>query len=158
MFRDLSRNNKQLSKEECIKILKSEKRGVLSVIGDEGYPYGTPMNHYYNEKDGKIYFHCGKSGHRIDSVKKDSKASFCVIDKGLKTNNDWVITFRSVVVFGKIEISDNTDLIRKIATELSLKFTDDREYIENEIESFLNETYLLVLTPEHICGKTVTEA
>ena len=51
MFRELSRKRKGLTKEECISILKEEKRGVLSVLGDNGYPYGMPMNHYYNEDD-----------------------------------------------------------------------------------------------------------
>ena len=31
-------------------------RGVLSVLDDNGYPYGIPMNHWYNEEDGKLYF------------------------------------------------------------------------------------------------------
>lgn len=49
MFRELRRKNKALSAEECIEILKTERRGVLSVTGDDGYPYGMPMNHYYND-------------------------------------------------------------------------------------------------------------
>ncbi len=61
MFRELTRSKQRLSCEECIQILKNEKRGVLSVIGDDGYPYGLPMNHFYNAKDGKLYFHSGKS-------------------------------------------------------------------------------------------------
>ena len=60
MFRELVRKKKQISMEECIRILKSEPRGVLSVLGDDDYPYGMPMNHFYNKEDGKIYFHCGK--------------------------------------------------------------------------------------------------
>ena len=59
MCRDISRKNKQLPKEECIELLTIEKRGVLSVNGDDGYPYAMPMNHYYNSEDGCIYFHCG---------------------------------------------------------------------------------------------------
>ncbi len=128
------------------------------MIGDNEYPYGTPMNHFYNENDGKIYFHCGKSGHRLDSIIKHNKVSFCVVDSGENKNNSWVISFKSVVVFGKIEISDNPDLIKEIATKLSLKFTDNNQYIENEINSFLSDTLLLILTPENICGKTVTES
>ena len=60
MFRELLRKNKQISTEECIEVLKSETRGVLSVLGDDDYPYGTPINHFYNEENGNIYFHCGK--------------------------------------------------------------------------------------------------
>ena len=58
MFRELIRKHNQLSMEECIRILTQETRGVLSVHGENGYPYGTPMNHFYNEADGAIYFHC----------------------------------------------------------------------------------------------------
>ena len=79
MFREMIRKNKALPEEECIRILTEEKRGVLSVNGDGGYPYGTPMNHFYNAEDGKLYFHCGKQqGHRLDALAQDGRASFCV--------------------------------------------------------------------------------
>ena len=57
MFRKMRRFKQELSKEECIEILKKEPRGVLSMQGEDGYPYGMPMTHWYNEEDGKIYFH-----------------------------------------------------------------------------------------------------
>ena len=80
MFREMARKKQLISEEECIELLKKEPRGVLSVLGDDDYPYGMPLNHYYCEEDGKIYFHGGKSGHKIDSIKKHNKASFCVYD------------------------------------------------------------------------------
>ena len=55
MFRAMARKKQELPEEECIEILKREPRGVLSVLGDNDYPYGMPMNHYYCEKEGKIY-------------------------------------------------------------------------------------------------------
>ena len=82
MFREMKRKNKAITKEECIELLKNEKRGVLSVIGDGGYPYGVPMNHFYNEEDGCLYFHTGKGGHRNESLLKNNKASFTVYDSG----------------------------------------------------------------------------
>ena len=57
MFREMLRKKQQLSDEECIKILKEQLRGVLSVLGDDDYPYGMPINHYYCEKDGKMTRH-----------------------------------------------------------------------------------------------------
>lgn len=45
MFRDITRKKQKITENECIDILISEKRGVLSVIGDGGYPYGMPMNY-----------------------------------------------------------------------------------------------------------------
>ncbi|MBR2054590.1 MAG: pyridoxamine 5'-phosphate oxidase family protein, partial [Clostridia bacterium] len=75
MFREMMRKKQALSLEECKEILKTETRGVLSVMGENGYPYGMPMNHFYNETDGCLYFHCGKKGHRLDALKENNKVS-----------------------------------------------------------------------------------
>lgn len=158
MFRELIRKNKQLSNDNCINILINEKRGVLSVNGDEGYPYGMPMNHFYNEADGCIYFHCGKIGHRLDSIKANNKVSFCVYDKGYRNDGEWALHIKSVIVFGKAEIIDDIALIIDISKKLGRKFTNDTEYIETEIRNFAKDTLLIRLNPEHICGKYVTES
>lgn len=54
MFREMRRFKQVLSQEECIEVLKNEPRGVLSLIGEDGYPYGIPMDHWYCEEDGKL--------------------------------------------------------------------------------------------------------
>ena len=158
MFRELARKNKQIPMEDCIHILKTETRGVLSVVGDDGYPYGTPMNHWYNEEDGCVYFHCGRQGHRLDALRNCAKASFCVLDKGVRKEGQWAWRVKSVIIFGKVEILDDMDTIADIAAKLSRKFTQDEEYIRREIQNFAHETLLLKLVPEHICGKRVVEA
>lgn len=158
MFRELARKKKELSREACIDVLKSETRGVLSVIGDEGYPYGMPLNHYYNEEDGKLYFHTGEAGHRIDSLRKNNKVSFCTYDKSYLEDGQWAFQVKSVIVFGTVEILEDMEKIVAITTKLSHKFTKDDAYIQKEIELYGHETILLALTLEHICGKLVTEA
>lgn len=144
--------------QECVEILVNEKRGVLSVNGDSGYPYGMPMNHFYNSDDGSIYFHCGKAGHRLDSLRNDCKASFCVIDSGTASEGSWALNFKSVIVFGDITVIDDTETVIEISEKLSRKFTDDEEYIKSEIEQYARATLLLKLEPKHICGKAVTES
>lgn len=158
MFRELTRKNKKLTMEECIHILKTEKRGVLSVSGDNDYPYGMPMNHWYDEEDGKIYFHCGNVGHRLDALRKNGKVSFCTYDEGYRNPGEWALHVKSVIVFGKIKIVNDSKRIIDITTKLSHKFTKDDAYIKSEIEQYARVTVLLELTPEHICGKLVTEA
>ena len=158
MFRELIRKKKKIPPQDCIQILKDEKRGVLSVIGEDGYPYGMPMNHFYNEADGKIYFHCGKFGHRLEALKACNKASFCVYDHGYRREGEWALNVKSVIVFGRVEIIDDLDTIVDITTKLSYKFTQDEAYIQGEIAHDAHRTFLLALTPEHICGKLVNEA
>jgi len=158
MFRELTRKNKQLPTEDCIAILRSETRGVLSVIGDDGYPYGMPMNHFYNDDDGAVYFHSGSVGHRLDSLRKCDKASFCVYDRGVRKAGEWAYDVKSVIIFGHIEIIDDPAVIVDISTRLSHKFTRDEEYIKKEIAGHAHRTLILKLTVEHMCGKTVNES
>ena len=158
MFRELVRKNKQLSNEACIKLLNEETRGVLSVLGDDDYPYGMPMNFWYNEEDGNIYFHCGNIGHRLEALRKHNKVSFCVFDQGVKEENEWAYKVNSVIIFGKIEIIDDMDQITDIVTKLSYRFIQDDEYIKEEIRLHGHRTLLMKLTPEQMCGKLVTES
>ncbi len=158
MFREMLRIKQQLSREECIDILKQEPRGVLSVLGDNDYPYGMPMNHFYCEADGKIYFHGGKCGHKIDALKRHNKVSFCVYDQGFRREGEWFLHVRSVIVFGKIEFIEDQTKTVEISRLLSYKFTTDEKYIADEIQRAGSRTLLLALTPEHMTGKLVKES
>lgn len=158
MFRDIVRKKQALTLDECNEILKNEPRGVLSVIGDGGYPYGVPINHYYNEEDGHVYFHSGKSGHKIDALRACDKVSFCVYDSGYRNEGDWALNIKSVIVFGKIRVVEDYDKAMDICRRLSYKFTADSKYIEKEIEAFGRNTLTLELVPEHITGKRIKES
>ena len=158
MFREMLRKKQALSEEECIDILKTELRGVLSVLGDDGYPYGMPINHFYREEDGKLYFHGGKRGHKIDAIRSCDKASFCVYDEGFRREGEWALNIKSVIVFGRIEFVDDQETVYRISEKLSRKFTDDDAYIKREIEKSGSATLMFALVPEHISGKLVNEA
>ncbi len=158
MFRKMRRFKQQIPNEECIEILKTEPRGVLSVLGDDGYPYGMPMDHWYSEADGKLYFHGAKEGHKIDAIKAYDKVSYCVMDKGFRKENDWALNFRSVVVFGRMKIVTDEEKRIEIGTNICRKFTDDEAYLQRELENALPRALFLELTPEHMTGKLVNES
>ena len=42
------------------------------------------------KKNGHIYFHGAKEGHKMDCLKQRDKASFCVMDKGFKKDGEIV--------------------------------------------------------------------
>ena len=158
MFRELVRKKQQLSHEECIEILKNEMRGVLSVQGDDGYPYGLPIDHWYNEVDGKLYFHSGKTGHKIDALKRCDKVSFCAYDQGTRREDEWALNIKSVVAFGRVKFIEEKETVVDICRKLSYKYTQDSAYIEEEIRKYAAGTILLEMTIEHLTGKTVNEA
>lgn len=158
MFREMNRKKQQLSAEEAVQILKTEPRGVLSLIGDEGYPYGLPIDHWYNDADGCLYFHCGKRGHKIDAIRGCDKASFCVMDQGFRREGEWALNIKSVIVFGRIQILTDQQQAIDITRQLSLKYTSDIAFIDREILESGRNVLVFRLVPEHITGKLVNES
>ena len=158
MFREMRRFKQQISNEECIRILKEQPRGVLSLIGDNGYPYGIPLDHWYCEDDGRIYFHGAKEGHKIDAIKACDKASYCVMDQGFRKDGEWALNISSVIVFGRIKLVEDSEKAKMICTEICRKFTDDEEYLAHELEHAFPRVQCLELIPEHITGKLVNES
>lgn len=157
MFRGMRRYKQELTKEECINILINEPRGILSVLGDDGYPYGMVMNHWYNTKDGKLYFHCAKEGHKIDAIKACDKVSYCVHDEGFRKEGEWALNIKSIIVFGRIRIIKDEAKMREICTNLYRKFSDDEKALEEELVH-LNRVMCLEITVEHMTGKLVKES
>ncbi len=158
MFREMVRKKQQLTKEEAIELLKKEPRGVLSLLGDDGYPYGVPIDHWYNSEDGWIYFHSGKEGHKVDAIRSCDKASFCIYDEGFRMQGDWALNIKSVIVFGRIHIIEDHRKALELTRKLSLKYTLDEAYIQKEIDSYGNEVLVFALEPEHITGKITKES
>lgn len=157
-FRPMRRPKQQLSREECIRLLIAQPRGILSVLGDDGWPYGLPIDHWYCEADGCLYFHCGREGHKLDAIRRCGKVSFCVCDEGRREAGDWALYIRSVIVFGHAQILDDPAQVIPITRQLSQKYTTDTAYIEDEIQKYGRQTLCIRLTPAHICGKLVHEA
>lgn len=156
MFRKMRRFKQQISREECMRLLKEQPRGVLSVIGDDGYPYGIPLDHWYS--DNKLYFHCAKVGHKLDAIAACDKVSYCVMDEGYRRDGEWSLNINSVVVFGRMRIVENEEKKLEICTNLVRKFTDDEEYLRKELSNAFSRVNCLELTIEHMTGKLVNES
>ena len=154
----MRRAKQALSLEETLAVLKTARRGVLSMIGDGGYPYGLYMDPFYDDSDGKIYFHGSKVGHKVESLRKNPLAAFTVIDDGVKDENGWAFTFRSVVVFGHVEFIDDPETAIRICRDLARKYNPSDADIEAEIRRSGAAVQIFALVPEHVAGKRVHEA
>ena len=158
MFRKIVRSKQTLSREECLEVLEQETRGTLAVLGDDGYPYAVPINHWYCPEDGHLYFHSGPTGHKIDAIRRCDKASFCVYDAGRREEGHWALHVRSVIVFGRIRMVEDHRRALEICRRLSYKFTNDEDYIRQEIHRSGAGVLVFELIPEHVTGKRVTES
>lgn len=154
MLRKMRRHGQQLTETECAEILRREPRGVLAVLGDEGYPYTVPLDFVY--EDGKLYFHCAAEGHKIDAIRDCDKATFCVMDAGERLPGEWWLTFRSVIAFGRIRILEDREEVLSRVRSLGLKYASP-DYVEKELQKDGKRVQCLELTVEHMTGKRVRE-
>ena len=152
-FREMRRRRQELPREECLEILDRGTSGVLAVAGDGGYPYAVPMS-YVRDGD-KLLFHCAKSGHKLDAVKREPKASFCVVDQDDVVPSRFTTRYRSVIAFGTVRVADDAAGMRAAAEKLAAKYSPDEgdEARDAEIERDWQRLCVLELEVEHMTGK-----
>ncbi|MBT8507007.1 5-nitroimidazole antibiotic resistance protein [Methanomicrobiaceae archaeon CYW5] len=155
-FRDMRRIQQSLPKEATEDIFCRGQSGVLAVSGDDDYPYAVPLNYAYDS--GSIYFHCATSGHKLDAISRNSKVSFCVIDKDEIIPENFTTYFRSAIAFGQARILTD-DAMKRDALELLVrKYSGDyEEEGAGEIRRTWNRVCVVQITIEHMTGKEAIE-
>lgn len=152
MFREMRRIGQQLPEEEVIAIMERNAEGVLSLFGDNGYPYGVPVNYVWHK--GKIYFHSAMSGHKKDAMEKNSKVCFTVIDTHEVLPAERATRYRSVIVFGHARFLEDPQEKIPALRIFGLKHSGDYpEDVENEIRGVEHRTLTVEITVDHITGK-----
>ncbi len=157
MFRELRRKKQQLSHQEAAAVLDRGTSGVLALSGDDGYPYAVPISYVYSE--GKLYFHCAGSGHKLDAVRRNEKASFCVIDQDRVVPEKYTTYFRSVIAFGRIRVLEDEGEKRAAIERLALKYAPDSspEHRDAEIQREWMSLCMLEMEIDHLSGKEAIE-
>ncbi len=156
MWRKMRRSRQELSLVESKAILREQTNGVLALQGDDGYPYAVPLSYAY--EDGVLYFHSAVSGHKIDAIHRGEKASFCVVAQDDIVPEKFTTYFKSVIVFGKVQILTQEDEILHAMKVLSLKYSADfMADFDAEYSSSKKALTVFTLTAQHISGKQAKE-
>ncbi|MEG1410504.1 pyridoxamine 5'-phosphate oxidase family protein [Clostridium sp.] len=151
MFKELRKKRRELSKEEALNVLKEGREGVLSTIGENGYPYGIAVNHVYH--DGCIYFHCSNKGNKLDNIKLNDKVSFFVSTDINIVAENFTTHYKSAVVFGRasiIEDKEKRDVMIAIGEKYSLPFMDKGIH---DIDKAPNACTVVKIEIDYITGK-----
>ena len=152
MFRMMRRSRQQLPDSEVIEILERNADGVLSVAGDDGYPYGVPVNYVYD--NGKIYFHAAVSGHKKDAMEKNDRVCFTVVDTHEVIPETRSTHYRSVIAFGRARFLEEP--AEKLAALQAFGYKHSgayREDVDAEISSEFARTLVVEISIEHMTGK-----
>ena len=152
MFREMRLKDQQLDAAEANEIMNRCTNGVLSINGDNGYPYGVPVSYAY--ADGRIYFHCAREGYKVDLLKKDPHVSFTVVAQDDIIPEDFNTLYISAIAFGRARLVDDPEEMRQIHGYIIEKYSKGHEESGGRyLDSSIGEIYMVEITVDHITAK-----
>lgn len=151
MFREMRKIERKLSSEETIKIIEKGEYGVLSLQGNNDYPYSVPLSYVYHNN--KIYFHCAMEGNKLDCIENYSRVCFCVVGNTIVLPEKFSTKYESVIIFGQakeVYEDEKKEALIKIIEKYSKEYrSQGLIYIEKAI----SRTKVMAIEIEHMTGK-----
>ena len=157
MFRSVRNKKNEIGLEAAKELLCSSRRGVLSVIGENNYPYAIPINYLYDQINNKIIFHGSKVGYKVDALKENNKVCFTVFGNEKIKEEKWAPYLQSVVIFGRCHLVENTAEVICLVKQFANKYYPNEALIDVEIETSKNAVQIFQIAIEHMTGKEVQE-
>ena len=157
MFRPMRRSAQALGVDACREVLSRGTSGVLALLGDGGWPYAVPMSYAFDGE--KLYFHCAREGHKLDAIRREARASFCVVDRDEVVPEEYTTYFRSVIAFGRVRILEDEAQMRAAIELLARRYfpQDSAENRRRAIEREWAGLCMLEMDIEHMSGKEAIE-
>lgn len=157
MFRKIRKIKNEINQAEAKELLKNSRRGILAMNGDDGYPYAIPVNYFYDETEGKIFFHGAKAGYKVDCLKSSDKVCFTVIGSEMIRAEGWAPYMQSVVIFGRCQLIDDKQNAMKRLKDFAMKYYPSEEMVLDEIKADGQATQMFEIDIEYMTGKEVQE-
>lgn len=157
MFRPMRRSAQALDSAACVEILERGTSGVLALAGDGGWPYAVPLSYAFDGE--KLYFHCAREGHKLDAIRREARASFCVVDRDDVKPAEYTSYFRSVIIFGRVRVLED-EAQKRAAIELLARRYFPEDSAENRRRAIEREwagLCMLEMDIEHMSGKEAKE-
>lgn len=146
---------REISAEDACVILDQGEYAVLSMVDEDGAPYGIPVS--YAMIDNKMYIHTGLGpGHKFDNWRRDNRISVAIaIDiEPLYMDTFFTTRYASVVASGTIMRVEDPVVIRKALVALCMKYVPEaKAEIGGAIERELDMTSVWEITFDEVRAK-----
>lgn len=146
------RKERQIDESEALRILDAAEYGVLSLVGEDGAPYGIPVNFVREGK--RLILHCAPAGRKLDCIRFQPRVSLCAVGRTHLLPAQFSTEYESAVVEGVAEIVE--DEKRKVEDLMILcrKYAPEHlEAAEKYIAKSLHRTGIVEIRVESITGK-----
>jgi uncharacterized protein len=157
MFRPLRRKSREIDTEAAESLLMHERRGILAVNGDDGYPYAVPIDYIYDREAHKIIFHGARAGYKFEALSACDKVCFTVYGNETIKKEAWAPYVQSVVIFGRCHMVEDEAVAIELLRKLARKYYPDEQTIEDGIARNGKAAAVFEIEIEHLCGKEIHE-
>lgn len=118
-----------LTQDEMHSLLDRTRYAVLSTIGEDGYPYGAPVNFVCLE--GRIFFHGRRVGEKVSNLRRDPRCCMTVFEEnGYERCGDdacnTTTVYESVIIRGKVRIVDDDEEKMRVLRAIIDKIVPER--------------------------------
>ena len=152
MEHKMHKASRQLSDAETLEILKKGDHGTLSVQGDDGYPYSTPVN--YIMVDNKLYIHSAPYGYKIECLERNTKCCFSAIISAKIIPSKITAAFESVIMTGNaVFIEDQAEKRAALEAFVTQKHPGYEEVGFKMIDKQIEKTAVMRIDPISMTGK-----
>ena len=154
----LRRADKVMSTDEVDGFLARAFCGRTATVGADGYPYVVPNLFIWARST--VYLHTAAyDGHFLSNVRHSDRVCFEVDEPGQifpygHVECDTSVSYRSVILFGRIRISEEQEEKRSFYQAFMAKYAPQDSW-GREKDSFprLGSTIVYAITPEIVTGK-----
>lgn len=158
MFKPIRKKINEIDHSAAEALLQSNRRGILAMNGDNGYPYAIPINYFYDSLAQKIYFHGAKAGHKVEALKVSDKVCFTLYgNERIDESESWAPYVQSVVVFGRCRLLEAGPKSIERLKDFTMKYYPNEELVDEQIALAGRATQIFEITIEHMSGKQVQE-
>jgi nitroimidazol reductase NimA-like FMN-containing flavoprotein (pyridoxamine 5'-phosphate oxidase superfamily) len=153
----LRRAERAMTSEQALQALERGFAGRLATVGADGYPYCVPLLYVWAEN--QVFLHgTAARGHLRSNVEYEPRVCFeidvpgQVFDYG-RFECDSGLAYRSVILFGKISIAEDTATKQRFCERLMEKYGKPNSIRPKNFFPRLDVIAVYAMTVERISGK-----
>ncbi len=156
---DMRRHDLVMSEERAQNALENGFSGWLATVGQDGYPYCTPL--LYVCMDDKVYLHSTRAkGLLRTNIDHHAKVCFGVDEPDQiyaygRFECDSSLAYQSVILTGEIEVIEDIEVKQRFCVQLMAKYGKQDWDRPKDFFPRLNQISVYAITKHKLTGKEI---
>jgi len=148
------RQDRLLEETKARALLQSGEYGVLSLASPGREPYGIPLNYVW-DGDNCLYFHGAVDGRKLELIKDNPQASFCVVGATNVVPSKFSTGYESLVLKGRVAIGlDDQEKHKALHLLINKYSSGHREAGGKYIDKLFEQTEVIRFDIHEASGKS----